>query len=537
MPIFELQTPDGRTFEVDAPDMQSAAGALGGQEQTVNSGAKSGPDSFSNAAIAQDMWQQGKQEFKNAATGLMGLPRAAADLAGDAAAGWTGIMGRPEAAEGVRKGVSDTTAFMLNPVGELTGTSRTEDLNKIAEGYMGPDQNAQTWQGRLTGDVTSMAAGAIGPGGLVRKGAQVALPGIAAFAAGEAAEGTAARPWAKAGAAFAGGVGAGVGAKRQAVNAALKQASFKTQEQAAKATKAAYDELRQAGVSYEADDFGRMAGRLGDKLLREDIMQTDAPKTWARINKILDGAQAGREPAWGEINSMRKSLGRLMRSSDSEERTAAAMVFGELAKFEKTAGMRSAAGMSQADMVSKAARAREYALRNIKAKEFGKREARAETYTSGIESGLKNQTANMLRSKYGEALFTNPDEREMLKTVTAGGAPRKALAAFGKLGFDFSRLGNANSVIPALGLAGAGGYGAGTGDWENAGKMAAVMGAGSLAKMGARKLTERDARRAMAIILAGPKAQRDMVLAAKGAKREQMLRAVLASQGAYQARE
>ena len=30
MPLFEVKGPDGKTYEVDAPDAQTAAGAIGG---------------------------------------------------------------------------------------------------------------------------------------------------------------------------------------------------------------------------------------------------------------------------------------------------------------------------------------------------------------------------------------------------------------------------------------------------------------------------------------------------------------------------
>lgn len=521
-----VQFPDGTPDDVMASAMRKAYGG----RQIANHSAKSGQDSFSGAAIAKDMGRQSIQGVKNAVTGLVGLPGDIANLAGDASAGWAGILGAsPQGAEVAQRIGAKIAGNVLNPASIIYGQPSTQaDLNAVASKFMGPDVAAQTWQGRLAGNTAEMAAGAIGPGGLVRKGAQVVLPGVASFAAGEATEGTSLQPWAKGAAALGGGLASGIGAERQAVNAVLKQAPLKTQKQAARATNTLYKELRDAGASYDPAEFGAMAGRLGQKLVEEGIMETDAPKTWKRINMILEGAQAGRSPSWTELNSMRKGLGRLMRGADGEERAAAAIVFDDLAKLEKTAPITSAAGISQDDLVAKAAQARDFGLRNIKAKEFAKREGNATSYIEGIESGLRRQTGNMLRSKYGNRLFTNPDERKALEDVTAGSTARKSLAAFGKLGFDPTRLGNMNSVIPAIGLAASGGYGASTGDWENAGKAVGLMGLASLSKMGARKLTERDARRAMEIILAGPKAQRDMVLAYKGATRDALLRRILA---------
>lgn len=79
------------------------------------------------------------------------------------------------------------------------------DAKKFIEGYTGEFYQPQTTAGkyaRTIGEFAPMAIG--GPVGLAGKAARVAVPAVASEAAGQATEGTAAEPWARAGAAIAG---------------------------------------------------------------------------------------------------------------------------------------------------------------------------------------------------------------------------------------------------------------------------------------------------------------------------------------------
>lgn len=69
MPIFELQTPDGKTYEVDAPNMQLALEALGQQDSAKQASSDSGM--WSMAKQGMDTLTMGGQSKLNAAGGAL----------------------------------------------------------------------------------------------------------------------------------------------------------------------------------------------------------------------------------------------------------------------------------------------------------------------------------------------------------------------------------------------------------------------------------------------------------------------------------
>jgi hypothetical protein len=181
------------------------------------------PDGMSDdqisAAIRQNMPQQAapqamsneqadpvldvaKSAGANLGRGVIDVLGAPGDI-GSLAARGAEAVGVPE---GARKFAGKAlAAFPLTR--PFTGPG-SQDIQGRVEEHTGKFYDAQTTPGKYVGSVARMAPAALVPGSMAQKVANVAVPGVASEAAGQATEGTAAEPYARAGAALLGGAAA-----------------------------------------------------------------------------------------------------------------------------------------------------------------------------------------------------------------------------------------------------------------------------------------------------------------------------------------
>jgi len=515
---FKLVTPpEGQT----APQKRFRLVAPPDEPSPVNAGAKSDIGEFSGGATAKDMLNSAAWTAKNVVTSTLGLPGDMAELAGQGVgkvAGWMGAS--PETSEYLASTGKQITSNVLNPLGAFVpqiGPRTSGEINEVLKGVIGPDQRALTPAGRGTESVTSMALGAVAPGGPVRKAAQVLAPGLAHFAAGELTEGTAAQPYAKIGAALTGGmVAAGRGGTvgREAARHAPSH------EQVRNTTNAMYDDLRNSGIGYDQQGFQQMAVGLMQNLTRDGFRRAQAPLSADALDAIGEQIQAGTLD-FNDLDSIRKTTSAIFRNQAASptDREAAERIIDALDDFG-TNGITHTNGLIDPAHVPQMVRqAREMARRNILARQIEDMQARAETYQSGEQSGLRNQFSNYLRSNKARGL--SAEEREAFMEVAHGG---RGLERLGRFGLDFSRLGSPSMFFPTV--AGGASYAGGEPVLG-----AALVAGGTAAKYASRAKTRQNVNRALATALVGREGQQAARHTVADRRRQSLIRALISGQG------
>lgn len=501
MPIVKM--PDGANvqFPDDMPreQIQSLILKKFPEVQSVNASSKADREDYSTT---MDVVKSGAAGLRSGIESLIGTVGDVQQMSGDLGGWIAGKFGaNPETVEMARKAGRYLSPFAPAPT--------TEQVRNVSDQVLGADryqpQSVSGEYARTAGEFAG--AGVLTPGGAVRRVAAVAVPAVASETAGQIARNVAPEyeDIARLGGALGGAVASGAGMKKDAINKAIKSApsggKLKTMRNRT------YQKIRDAGVKYDSNEFQKLAGDANRMMQSGGIMQADAPKTYARIEQMLNAAGQGKSPDWDEINSLRVGLGKVMREVDGNGRAttdaaAAAKLFNLVDDFEKNAPAINSAGMSSGQLTMLRRKARDLALRTIKGEILENRIGKADTYISGIESGLKNQSASLLRSKAGKIF--NKVERDLIMDVAGGSPLRNALTSMGRAGFDFSRLGNIATALPGAAGVGTWLY---TGDPWTAGFVIALA---SGAKYGARKIAVKDAQRALGIARLGPMGQKQL---------------------------
>jgi hypothetical protein len=135
---------------------------------------------------------------------IAGTPQDLATLAAIGSAWLAGKLGaKPETQESIRG------------MGEIPILPSSDEIHGVTDKIIGKSYEPQTDAGRFASGAAEFAGGAIGPGGLIKGGIKHAakqwgagaVAGLASEAAGQATEGTALEPWARAAAGVGGGAG------------------------------------------------------------------------------------------------------------------------------------------------------------------------------------------------------------------------------------------------------------------------------------------------------------------------------------------
>ena len=178
MPVFEVQT-DAGTFQIDAPDLDAAIGAIGALPE--------GPKGTSLSGM-------GKSAVTGIARGAIGVAGLPADIANIASYGYDALTG-------------NNTNASVAPFAEKYGSA---GLQKKVEGVTGEFYKPQSGIEKTIQTVGEFAPAIVGgPGSLTSKAlTRAVVPGVASEVAGQLTEGTKAEPAARIAAAMA---GAGIG--------------------------------------------------------------------------------------------------------------------------------------------------------------------------------------------------------------------------------------------------------------------------------------------------------------------------------------
>ncbi len=207
MPVFEIQAPDGRTFEIDAPDQGAALQALGSiarpRAETPGPG----------------LIDTGIDIAKSFGSGVVRGAAQLAGMGGDIAqAGESGLQAMAKAGlSGRREAVAAMPAWMRGihekPAPDVSSAAIMRGIDN-ATGLPVTSREPETMPGHFARTIGEFAPNAIGGGGSIpfRVGVGVVAPAVASEAAGQLTKGKPSEGLARIAGALAGGVGGGMAA-------------------------------------------------------------------------------------------------------------------------------------------------------------------------------------------------------------------------------------------------------------------------------------------------------------------------------------
>jgi hypothetical protein len=479
MPIFELQAPDGSTYEVDAPDQGRAVAAFKKMSTPAAAPqAEQAPSRISgfNAGVASGLTGNFSDElFAGAMTPIeMGIAAAKGTDAG--------------------KGIGERIS---------AGYGRALEKNRALE----KEARAQSPVASTVGDVAGglITGGALMKGGatllnaakptlpsMVGRGAAegAAYGGVYGFGAGEGIEDRTSRAGiAAAFGAGTGGVLGGVAARgaRKAAEATVPS-SATLKSDATKAYKAADD----AGLAVSQKSFSGAVDDIAAEAKKAGIDRTIHPNATAAIGRLREAADAG-DQTLSELDILRRVAQGAAGSVVKDERRIGRLVIEKLDDYVN--------GLKPGDVVAGNAKAGVEAIKDARA--LWTKKSKAEVLEALVEKA-KNSAPNFSGSGMENALRTqfrqlannpnrmrqfSPAEQAAIKKVARGGPIENIARALGK----FAPTG---IVSTALG----GGVGFQLGGPVGAG---ALLAAGAAGRTTAKALTKRNAAIADLLVRSG----------------------------------
>lgn len=329
----------------------------------------------------------------------------------------------------------------------------TQDVQGVTNAVVGQSDPAigPTEQKVRTGG--QFAVGAMAPGGVIRKAAQVAMPAAGSELGAMAADklGVDER-YGRAGGAVIGGGLSQLGGKVNPVKNAAKGAP--TKEFVAKGTSDLYKALGDAGISYDRNAYLKTTQDITSDLMGKQFRpeQSSGVADVFKYAKRLEEDAANGSLGFADIDALTKNVGDEMRAAFADPKTQATgkaweIVLDKLHDFEENAPFTAAPGVSAETVNSARSMARNLALRKIKQRELDKITENAPTYQSGEDAGIRNGIGNLLRSTRGKRLFST-EEKTALLQVAQGNKPLRTLSRFG---FDVFQDSGNGALLPALG--------------------------------------------------------------------------------------
>lgn len=448
---------------------------------------------------AWDMLKGAGTGVVEGAVSLAGLPRDAGQWLGEKVTYGAGrLMGQTPEEIATRQ---SQTAKVMDQ-----GAPSSAQIMSGVEGTIGKLPQPETTAGQYAKTVGQMVPGAaIGPGGMIRKGAMAVVPGVASEAAGQATEGTAIEPYARTAGALIGGVAA-AGKSSPGTKAMLKEVGDVDAAHAAVKSQAGqmYDKLRAAGIVYDANGVQSSVSKV-QGLRIDPVLDPKASRL-----RDLFSQMSGKSPDFEEIDNLKQIATGILRSNaDKRDKFFTGKILDELNAITDNGALTTNGSIPVGQAATLAKQAKELARRNIVADQIDEMGRKAGYYVSGTESGLRNQFASYLKAQKGKGL-TRAEEKAF-DAVTRREGPMN-LAHM--LGSRFS--------MPTMGVGGAfvgGPVGAGV---------------GMVGNLMARKLmeasTKKSVNNALKTVLAGRKKQIAATSRDQKANAEKLARILLATE-------
>ena len=482
MPTFVIQTPDGK-FKVTAPDEQTALQAVQGEVKA--------PD----VSVLGDMAKSAMSGLRSGTESLVGMFGDANRMTGDIAGWAAGKVGAsPETQQTIRTGAQWASPFPQAPT--------TDQLRGITNDAVGEAYQPQTTAGEYARTVGEFAPAAMaGPGSIGRKAMIGGLSALGSETAGQLTEGTAAEPFARAGGALVGGIaGAKVpGGGRKAlptakdIKASAGYEDLKPVMQGARIDKSDYRSIVRE-LQGVADDFGMVPEDHGafQRIIQRHLNQS---KTNGASLQDLEILRRSLSNAGKNVNN--RSAGELSRRMIDALDNAVEALPGA----EKSMG-----GATVGETIDSLKGAREAWRTGMKAEMVEMAMENAKDTASGFENGLRIEFRKILNNKTLSRMFTD-QEKTMMKKVVRGTFKGNMLRLLGGFGIPTD---NARNFLGAM----SGGTIGSTAGALFVGPMGAaiggpaLMGAGTLAKVGSNAITRNQAQLVEQLVKAGPKGQK-----------------------------
>jgi hypothetical protein len=240
----------------------------------------------------------------------------------------------------------------------------------------------------------------------------------------------------------------------RAKSSALKEMreNAPTHDQVIAQKDALYSALDNAGIKFDANAYNQMLGSLSNKL--RTFRATRAPMTADAVNNMMK--LNGKSPSFRDVEEMLIEAKGILREpfGNHADKAAAHILVDELDSFFNKAPVMSNGSIDPRHIGAVAKQARDLARRHILAREVGEIERKSKWYTSGDESGTRNQFASFGK-RQGKSL-TSVEEAAAKKVVRREGVHGVLNTAGSKLAQALLLGGVGLGVGPAAAVAGLG---------------------------------------------------------------------------------
>lgn len=419
MPVFELQGPDGATYQIEAPDQDTAVAAF------------------------QRIGQPPQQPRAD-------VPRAGlTDLATQGVSfGFADEVGASGAATGAFLRTLQETGS-IDQASKAAGEAYNRRLGEIRQGIR--DVRAEHPIAATAAEV----AGGLATGGTLARGGvtllNAARPTVPSMVARGAAEGAAYGALhgfgtgegledrtrrAASGAAVGGAAGGAMGLAGGALARRAARRTVPTSQDLRRAADAAYDAADRAGVVVSDQSFSNVVDDIANAARQAGIDRTIHPKATAALSRLQ--SEVGKQPTLRELDTLRRVLKSAAASSEADERRVAQIMIEKLDDY--------ITGLSPSDVVAGDASAASRALRE--ARRFWSRFRKAEMIDEAVEAAVLRASStgsggnadNAIRQNI-RAILTNPkrarmfteEERRLMKRVVEGGRLQNLARWLGKM--------------------------------------------------------------------------------------------------------
>lgn len=462
MPTFEIGLPDGRKFEVEAPDQQTAWDALqshigGGQQQASDQAYR---DLLASGSAASTQFASPDRTATPAPQG----PTQGSFRTG-AMEGMTGNF------------LDEISAGMMTPIEMGIDAFQGKPLDPGRSYQQAYERNRASTQQAEAADPMAFGAGsltgALVTGGQVAKGGKTLLagakPAIGSMAGRGAAEGALygavygagedgslqdRAGSALTGAAWGGALGGATGAIGGAIasKGAPKKAPTPELDDLYRAKDQAYQTVDQLGARYSQQGIDDLTQDMITRASADNISPTRHPKAY----DLLADMQNRRQPmTLTQLDQMRQEIRRdLLGSADDAERHFGGLFIDAIDDFIEKAGPGQISGVTgqTADFAIKTARK---ANRTLKASEvleevFDSARRRVQSTGSGgnIDNALRQSLNKIIDSKKLSRSFTREQLDLMRDVVDGKGRGHDLLRRIGKLSPS------GNGLMAMLGIGG-----------------------------------------------------------------------------------
>ncbi len=390
------------------------------------------------------------------------------------------------------------------------------------ESYVKPMlPEAKTTSEKYARTIGQFAPAALAPGSAIRRGANVILPAVTSEAAGQATEGTSAEPVAR----LVGGLVGGRLATPRTTAIAETAKLSPSQQKLAKSVRKSYADIENAGVYYDPKIFKQKIGNL-NKTLVDKSLDIGAEGIVKDMQRFAKTDKSRLTPSY--ITEKFAEIGSDILANPSaspKEKRAASMVRDSLMDILESSPLVSPKGLSGSDLAAMNKKARELAAASIRSEAVDRRVQKGLTSPAGTVSGVRNQMSSLARKLIDQkGAGWSSMEREALDLAAKGTFTTNALNILGKFGFG---SGGNTALIPGLGAAG--GFGAAGMGIPGLMGAVAVPAAGSVARLGAGRMTKSQTELLQKVLRAGRTGQTAGLSAAERKNAEALMRQIASS--------